>query len=195
MSPSAQLIIIELGCLDICNRNMRKFVVKYNQGIKMYYFGLLAFRLHHINVIGSDIEGGTIITIYRNTICDCILIMSTQALPDAMERVFHPSLVKCLSSLSIRSPQLHRKLWMEQKKAIRANTLIKVLGKSTLTSAQAKRVDALGIKFEDLLNLYLESTTTEAFHTVLKEREASIASHYGRSSRKGWGTPARRALS
>ena len=31
MSPSAQLIIIELGCLDICNRNMRKFVVKYNQ--------------------------------------------------------------------------------------------------------------------------------------------------------------------
>ena len=31
MLPSAQLIIIELGCLDICNRNMRKFVVKYNQ--------------------------------------------------------------------------------------------------------------------------------------------------------------------
>ena len=58
MSPSAQLIIIELGCLDICNRNMRKFVVKYNQmecsckhtscfGNKMYYFGLLAFRLKY----------------------------------------------------------------------------------------------------------------------------------------------------
>ena len=31
MLPSAQLIIIELGYLDICNRNMRKFVVKYNQ--------------------------------------------------------------------------------------------------------------------------------------------------------------------
>ena len=56
MSPSAQLIIVELGCLDICNRNMRKFVVKYNQmecsckrtscfRNKMYYFGLLAFRL------------------------------------------------------------------------------------------------------------------------------------------------------
>ena len=56
MLPSAQLIIIELGCLDICNRNMRKFVVKYNQMEcsckltscfvnKMYYFGLLAFRL------------------------------------------------------------------------------------------------------------------------------------------------------
>ena len=57
MLPSAQLIIIELGCLDICIRNMRKFVVKYNQmecsckhtscfGNKMYYFGLLAFGLH-----------------------------------------------------------------------------------------------------------------------------------------------------
>ena len=32
MLPLGQLVIIELGCLDIiCNRNMRKFVVKYNQ--------------------------------------------------------------------------------------------------------------------------------------------------------------------
>ena len=102
-----------------------------------------------------------------------------------MERVLHPSLVKCLLSLSIQSPQLHSKLWMEKKKAIRATALIKALGKPSLTSVQAKRVDALGIKFEDLLNLYLESTTTEAFHTVLKERETSIASHCG----KRWGTP------
>ena len=29
MLPLAKLIIIELGCLDICNINMRKFVVKY----------------------------------------------------------------------------------------------------------------------------------------------------------------------
>ena len=61
MLPSAQLIIIELGCLDICNRNMRKFVVKYNQmecsckltscfGNKMYYFGLLAFGLYYVIV-------------------------------------------------------------------------------------------------------------------------------------------------
>ena len=55
------------------------------------------------------------------------------------------------------------------EEGIRATTLIKALGKSILTSAQAKRVDALGIKFEDLLNLYLESTTTEAFHAVLKD--------------------------
>ena len=31
MLPLAQLIIIELNCLYICNRNMRKFVVKYDQ--------------------------------------------------------------------------------------------------------------------------------------------------------------------
>ena len=54
MWPLAKLIIIELGCLDICNSNMRKFVVIYNQmecsckrtscfGNKIYYFGLLAF--------------------------------------------------------------------------------------------------------------------------------------------------------
>ena len=54
MLPSAQLIIIELGCLDICNRNMRKFVVKYNQmecsckrtscfGNKMYHLDKLFF--------------------------------------------------------------------------------------------------------------------------------------------------------
>ena len=100
----------------------------------------------HIKVIVSDIEG----TDYnRSTICDCI--RAHWVLPDvfAMEKVLHPSLVKCLSSLSIQSPQLHRKLWMEQKKAIKATTLIKALGKPTLTSAQAKRVDALGIKFED----------------------------------------------
>ena len=50
-----------------------------------------------------------------------------------------------------------------------ATTLIKALGKPTLTSVQAKRVDALGIKFEDLLNLYY-GDTTEAFHTVLKDQ-------------------------
>ena len=78
-------------------------------------------------------------------------------------------------------PTVAQKAGMEQKKAIRATTLIKALGKPTLTSAQANSVDALGKKFEDLLNLYLDSATTEAFHTVLKEREASIASHCGRS--------------
>ena len=131
--------------------------------------------------------------------CDCILILSTRALPDvyAMERVWHPSLVKCLSSLSTRSPKLHRKLWMEQKKAIRATTLIKALGKPTLTSAQAKRVDTYSWH---KIRRPLESVSGEHHHgcfpySLEREREASIASHCGRSLRKRCGTPARRALS
>ena len=97
-----------------------------------------------------------------------------------MEKVLHPSLVKCLSSLSIRSPHLHRKLWMEQKKAIRATTLIKALGKPTLTSAQAKRVDVLGIKFED------ESVSGEHHHGGLPySLERPIASHVGEAESAG----------
>ena len=59
----------------------------------------------------------------------CRVILCSRSLPYVfdMERVLHPSLVKCLSSLSIRSPQLHRKLWMEHNKAIRATTLIRHL--------------------------------------------------------------------
>ena len=49
-------------------------------------------------------------------------------------------------------------------------TLIKALLKPTLTSAQAKRLDALGIQLKVLLNLYLETSTREVFHTILKER-------------------------
>ena len=37
--------------------------------------------LHHIKVTESDIEGGTIIIIYKNTICDCILALSTWPYP------------------------------------------------------------------------------------------------------------------
>ena len=101
-------------------------------------------------------------------------------LPDvfAMEKVLHIASLTCQMPSSL--PTVAQKAGMEQKKTIRT-TLIKALGKATLASAQANSVDALGKKFEDILNLYLESTTTEAFHTVLKEREASIASHCGRS--------------
>ena len=74
----------------------------------------------HIKVIGSDIEGRD----YNN---------------------------ENIASLTYQMPikplhTIHRMLWMEQKKAIRTTTLIKALGKPTLTSAQAKGLDALGMK-------------------------------------------------
>ena len=90
--------------------------------------------------------------------------------------VLHPSLVKCLSSPSIRSPQLHRKLWMEQKKAIRAATLIKALVKPTLTSSQAKRVDAVDIKSEDLQNMYISGEHPHGSFPYSLERERGINS-------------------
>ena len=50
------------------------------------------------------------------------------------------------------------------------------VGKPTLTSAQAKRVDALGIKFED------ESVSGEHHHGIFPySLERPIASHCGRS--------------
>ena len=58
----------------------------------------------------------------------------------------------------------------------RATNLIKALGKPTLTSAQAKRVDALGIKFED------ESLSGEHHHGSFPySLERPIANHCGRS--------------
>ena len=87
----------------------------------------------------------------------------------AMERVFlHPSLARCLSNLPTRSPHLQRKLWVDQKKSfMRASVLIRSLGKPT---TQAKRLDTLGLKFENLLKLYRESADREAFLTTMKEK-------------------------
>ena len=133
---------------------------------------------------------GTII-IYRISIC---IMRSTRALPNvlAMERVLLcPSLVKCLSSLSIRFPQLQMKLWMEQKKAIiRATTLIKALG--TLTSAQAKRLNTLGNNSKTSWK-YIGRAAPVKHSIVLKERGINSKPLW-RSSRKRWGTPARRPL-
>ena len=103
-----------------------------------------------------------------------ITVGAHRALPDvlAMEQVFlHPSLARCLSNLPTRFPHLQRKLWVDQKKSfMRASVLIRSLGKPTVTPAQAKRLDTLGLKFEDLLKLYQESADREAFLTTMKEK-------------------------
>ena len=116
-----------------------------------------------------------------------ITVGAHRALPDvlAMERVFlHPSLARCLSNLPTRSPHLQRKLWVDQKKSfMRASVLIRSLGKSTVTPTQAKRLDTLGLKFEDLLKLYRESADREAFLTTMKEK-GIVANLWGRRSRR-----------
>ena len=113
----------------------------------------------------------------NNIICECILILSTRALPDIFASLTGQMPIKPLHTI----PTVAQKAVDGAEEGHQSNCPHR---KPTLTSAQAKRVDTLGIKFEDLLNLYLESTTREAYHTILKEREASIASHCRRSSRK-----------
>ena len=63
----------------------------------------------------------------------------------AMERVLtHPSLVRCLSRLPIRTSGRQIKLWMQQKRAhIRTTSLVKALGKPSLTTILTKCLDPL----------------------------------------------------
>ena len=58
---------------------------------------------------------------------------------------------------------------MKQKPSfMRARALIKALGQPSLTPTQAKKLDALGLTFDDLFTLYLQSGTREAFLAALK---------------------------
>ena len=95
-----------------------------------------------------------------------------RALPDilAMERMItHPSLVHCLSDLPIRSPSLQKDLWTQQKLIFsRTTALVKSLGKPSITSAQAKRLDELGFSYADLSRLKSQSKTRQVFLDSLK---------------------------
>ena len=89
-----------------------------------------------------------------------------------MEQVLtHPSLVKCLSQLSIRSSSRQRSLWVQQKRAFhRTVALIRAIGKPCLTSPQAKRLDSLGLDYEELCRLHHDSADKEEFLEGLKGR-------------------------
>ncbi len=52
---------------------------------------------------------------------------------------------------------------------MRAASLIKAIGKPTLTSTQAKKLDSLGFTFDSLSLLRQQSGGTEAFQSALKE--------------------------
>ena len=100
--------------------------------------------------------------------CDCILII--RSTPHLTRCLRHGAVIASLTCQIPIKPLHTIPTVAQQKKAITATTLIKALGKPTRTSTQAKRLDALGIEFKDLFNLYLEISNREAFHTVLKER-------------------------
>ena len=104
----------------------------------------------HKKIVGSDIEG----TFF-------FLILST-----------HPSLVRCLSRLRIRSPSLQLRQWVQQKRAhIRKTSLMKELGKY-VTVAQAVQLDSLGIGIQDLVQLR-DCNSQEDVLTALTEEVRS----------------------
>jgi len=89
-----------------------------------------------------------------------------------MERVFtHPKLVSCLSHLHIRSLKQQMSIWVEQKRLYqRISNLIRSLGKPSVTSPQAKRLDALGLGLDELKKLRSESKDGEDFLKILKDK-------------------------
>ena len=104
----------------------------------------------------------------------CLLTGAHRAFPDVIAMVAvmtHPSLVGCLTRILIRSSTRQMDLWTKQKEVFqRATALIKSLGKPSVTSAQAKRLDALGLGYGDLVKLRSESAGDEAFKKNLKDK-------------------------
>ena len=52
----------------------------------------------------------------------------------------------------------------------RTSSLIRSLGKPAVTPAQAKRLDDLGLGYEDLTTLYRHSKDKDVFCSVLKKK-------------------------
>ncbi len=97
-----------------------------------------------------------------------------RAFPDvqAMEAVMtHPSLVSCLTNLPIRSPKRQIELWSTQKAVHQQSaSLVKALGKPTISKAQAKKLGELGLGIATLKTLRTDCPTPEAFMEALKAK-------------------------
>ncbi len=95
-------------------------------------------------------------------------------MPDvqALEAVVtHPLLVHCLAHLMIHSPRNQGDMWIQQKRCFqRTTSLIKSMGKHNITSAQAKKLDTIGLSYGDLEQLKCESKDREEFVSTLKDR-------------------------
>ena len=80
-------------------------------------------------------------------------------------------MANCLQNLSFWSTAQQTNLWHKQKSLItRTAGLVKQFGKPAITSAQAKRLDALGFNFESLVKLAGQSSNGMEFMKKLKTR-------------------------
>ena len=83
----------------------------------------------------------------------------------------HSSLVHCLSNLPIRSYTQQLKLWDSQKRLHqRTTSLISSLGKPSVTAAQAKKLDSVGLSFSSLLCLHHEAVDVDTFSQALRSK-------------------------
>ena len=148
---------------------MKKEGDKNLKGIKL---GIESLHKHFLE---TDVQGMVLKYTHLNLTMNSLTyaLGAHRAMPDvlAMERVFtHPTLASCLSSIPTRSPKQQRCLWIEQKRHFqRITALSKSLGKPSITSAQANRLDSLGFSHEDLQKLRSELNATD-FLKVLKSR-------------------------
>ena len=63
------------------------------------------------------------------------------------------------------------RLWIQQKRVhTRITDLVKALGTPSVTAAEARRLDTLGLGFQELLKLHKDISNPEEFLTNLKER-------------------------
>ncbi len=97
-----------------------------------------------------------------------------RALPDvlAMEAVMtHPLLASSLTKIPVRSAKKQLELWSSQKQAhLRCDTLIRALGKPSITVSQAKKLDQLGLSYKGLVTLWANSGNPNRFSEALKEK-------------------------
>ncbi len=130
----------------------------------------------HKHFLGTDLEGK--ITIYYTSSGSKLSFIYFagvhRALPDvqALESVVtHPLLVHCLSQLPIRSLRNEGDMWLQQKRSFQRTTnLIRSLGRHTITSAQAKKLDGMGLGYGDLEQLRQACKDREEFVRTLKDR-------------------------
>lgn len=101
----------------------------------------------------------------------CNFAGAHRALADvrAMKAVF--THLDCLPNLQLRSPSQQLKLWTDQKMAHhRRTSLVKSLGKPSISAPQAKRLDHLDLSFETLLLLHTKSDDGDVFSETLKAK-------------------------
>lgn len=91
-----------------------------------------------------------------------------------MAVVTHPSMSSCLTKLPTRSAGEQLQLWTTQKRQHQKITsLITSLGKPSITSAQAKKLDSVGLSYNGLVSLFGNASDQEGFYEVMKSKNVN----------------------